>query len=147
PPRRLAAEELRDALLAVSGELNLESGGLPARPELNREVALQPRHVMGSVAPAYQPARTPAERHRRSLYALRIRTLRDPGLEVFDRPSPDLSCERRTESTVTPQVFSLFNGQASHDRALAFARRLEREADTPAARVERAFCLAFGRSP
>jgi hypothetical protein len=147
PPRRLAAEELRDALLAVSGELNPAAGGLPARPELNREVALQPRHVMGSVSPAYQPSRTPAERHRRTLYTLRVRTLRDPGLEVFDRPSPDLSCERRPESTVTPQVFSLFNGQASHDRALALARRLEREADTAADRIDRAFLLTFGRQP
>jgi mono/diheme cytochrome c family protein len=147
PPRRLTAEELRDATLAVTGELNPALGGLPARPEIHWDVAVKPRHVMGSVAPAYQPSRTPAERHRRTLYALRIRTLRDPLLEVFDRPTPDLSCERRTESTVTPQVFSLFNGQSSHDRALALARRLEREADTPAGRVERAFRLAFGRPP
>jgi mono/diheme cytochrome c family protein len=153
PPRRLAAEELRDALLAVSGELNRMPGGLPARPELNPEVALQPRHVMGSIAPAYQPDRTPAERHRRTLYALRVRTLRDPGLEVFDRPSPDLSCERRAESTVTPQVFSLFNGRASHDRALALARRLEREAgrlppvNDRGRIVDRAFQLVFGRPP
>jgi hypothetical protein len=147
PPRRLAAEEIRDAQLAVTGELNLTPGGLPARPELNPEVALQPRHVMGSVAPAYQPAATPAERHRRTLYTLRVRTLRDPSLEVFDRPTPDLSCERRSESTVTPQVFSLFNGQVSHDRALALAHRLEREANTPADRIERAFQLTFGRAP
>jgi hypothetical protein len=153
PPRRLVAEELRDALLFVSGELNPMPGGLPARPELNPEVALQPRHVMGSVSPAYQPSRTPAERHRRTLYTLRVRTLRDPALEVFDRPSPDLSCERRPESTVTPQVFSLFNGQSSHDRALALARRVEREvAVLPPVNdlgliIDRAFQLAFGRSP
>jgi mono/diheme cytochrome c family protein len=147
PPRRLAAEELRDAMLAVTGELNLEVGGLPARPEINREVAFQPRHVMGSVAPAYQPSRTPAERNRRTLYCLKIRSLRDPLLEVFDQPSPDLSCERRSQSTVTPQVFGLFNGQVSHDRALALASRLEHEAETPAGRVERAFRLAFGRAP
>ena len=46
-PRRLRAEELRDSMLAVSGELNREIGGLPVFPEINQEVALQPRHVMG----------------------------------------------------------------------------------------------------
>jgi hypothetical protein len=147
PPRRLSAEELRDAMLAVSGELNPMAGGLPARPEINWEVATQPRHVMGSVAPAYQPDRTPAERHRRTLYSLKVRTLRDPGLSVFDQPPPDQSCERRAASTVAPQALCLLNSQASHDRALALARRLEREADTAAAQIDRAFCLALGRPP
>ncbi|HTK77782.1 MAG TPA: PSD1 and planctomycete cytochrome C domain-containing protein [Gemmataceae bacterium] len=147
PPRRLAAEELRDAMLSVSGELNPMPGGLPARPQINWEVATQPRHVMGSVAPAYQPDRTPAERHRRTLYSLKVRTLRDPGLSVFDQPPPDQSCERRSASTVAPQALCLLNSQDSQDRALAFARRLEREADSPAGRVDRAFRLVFGRPP
>src|SRR5206468_3096593 len=113
----------------------------------NWEVAVQPRHVMGSVAPAYQSNRTPAERHRRTLYALKVRTLRDPALAVFDQPPPDQSCERRAASTTAPQALTLLNSQASHDRALALARRLEREADTPAVRIDRAFRLAFGRPP
>lgn len=146
PLRRLGAEELRDATLAVSGELNRDLGGLPVRPDINREVAFQPRHVMGSTPPAYQPSRTPDERNRRSLYAIKLRTLRDPQLEVFDQPSPDVSCEKRNASTITPQVFSLFNGETNHDRALAFARRLEKEADSREGRVQRAFALAFGRS-
>ena len=56
PVRRLAAEEIRDAMLAISGELNPRVGGPPVFPEINWEVALQPRHIMGSVAPAYQPS-------------------------------------------------------------------------------------------
>ena len=147
PPRRLSAEEIRDAMLAVSGELNSALGGLPARPEINREIAFQPRHVMGSVTPAYQPSKLPGERNRRTLYALRIRTLRDPLLEVFDQPSPDLSCERRSQSTIAPQAFSLFNGQSSHDRALALALHLENEATTQKGQITLAFRLAYGRSP
>ena len=144
-PRRLTAEELRDGMLAVSGELNLEMGGLPARPEINMEVAMQPRHIMGSVAPAYQPSRTPAERNRRTIYAERIRTLRDPMLEVFNQPGLDASCERRDASTITPQVFTLFNSQSSYDRAVAMALRLADEFTEPRKRVQRAFRLAFGR--
>ena len=41
-------------MLAVSGELNRAQGGIPAHPEINEEVAMQPRHIMGSVGPAYQ---------------------------------------------------------------------------------------------
>ena len=146
-PRRLTAEELRDSMLFVSGELNLEMGGIPVRPEINREVAMQPRHIMGSVAPAYQPMRTPSERHRRTVYAERIRTLRDPMLEVFNQPGLDTSCERRDSSATTPQVFSLFNSQSSLDRAISMARRLEQEADGREGQIELAFQIALGRSP
>ncbi|MBT7101882.1 DUF1549 domain-containing protein, partial [Candidatus Poribacteria bacterium] len=89
-PRRLTAEELRDSILLASGELNVEMGGLPTFPEMNMEVALQPRHIMGSIAPAYQPSRTPELRNRRAIYGFRHRTLLDPALEVFNRPSSDL---------------------------------------------------------
>ena len=58
-PRRLSAEELRDRMLATTGELNPEVGGLPVMPEINMEVALQPRMIQFSLAPAYLPSRTP----------------------------------------------------------------------------------------
>ena len=144
-PRRLTSEELRDSLLALSGELNREIGGIPARPEMNLEAALQPRMVMGTFAAAWQPSPRPAQRHRRSVYALKIRGLRDPFQEVFNEPSPENSCEARDASTVTPQVFSLFNSQASYDRALALAARLRRETNSPTAAVELAFSLVNGR--
>jgi mono/diheme cytochrome c family protein len=155
-PRRLSAEELRDSLLATSGELNRAVGGIPIRPEINLEVALQPRQVMGTFAPAWQPSPLPSQRYRRSLYVLKLRGLRDPLMEVFNEPSPDLSCEAREASTVTPQVFSLFNSRASYERALALASRVLRETDTnpkrqrgasPASGIVRAFELTFGRQP
>jgi hypothetical protein len=146
-PRRLTAEELRDAMLAVSGELNPEMGGVPVRPEMNREAALQPRQIMGTYAPAYQPSPTPAERNRRTVYAMTIRGQRDPFLEVFNQPGPESSCERREASTITPQVFTLFNGRATHDRALAMADRLLKETGSEDAAIQRAFRLAFGRDP
>jgi mono/diheme cytochrome c family protein len=146
-PRRLAAEELRDALLQVSGELNPAVGGIPVRPEINLEAALQPRQVMGTFASAWEPSPLPQQRCRRSVYALKLRGLRDPFLEVFNEPNPDLSCEAREASTITPQVFSLFNGRPSHDRALAFAARLRQEASSRADTIARAFLLAYGRPP
>ena len=146
-PRRLAAEELRDAFLAVSGELNRTVGGIPVRPEMHREAALQPRQVMGTFAEAWQPSPTPAQRHRRSLYALKIRGQPDPFLEVLNAPSPDLSCEVRDASTVTPQVFALFNSEATLHRAVAWAARLRRETPSCEQAVARALLLAYGRPP
>jgi hypothetical protein len=148
-PRRLTAEELRDAMLAVSGELNPKLGGIPVRPEINRDVAFQARQVMGTFATAWTPNPLPADRHRRSLYAQKIRGLRDPLFEVFNQPSPDLSCERREASSVTPQVFALFNGQASYDRALGLAARALRETASgdDIATVEYVFRRALDRLP
>jgi hypothetical protein len=100
---------------------------------------------MGTYAPAYQPSPLPDQRNRRSIYAMRIRGLRDPFLEVFNQPSPDTSCERRDVSTVTPQVFALFNSRETYDRALAFATRLRRETSSPSEAIRRAVLLAYGR--
>ncbi len=87
-PRRLTAEEYRDATLLATGELNREVGGLPIMPEINMEVALQPRMIQFSIAPAHQPSRTPTERNRRSIYAYRVRGQADPFLEVHESAKP-----------------------------------------------------------
>ena len=146
-PRRLTAEELRDAMLTATGELNFTLGGIPNRPEINLEAALQPRQVMGTFAAAWTPNPLPAQRHRRSLYALKIRGLPDPLQEVFNAPAPDFSCERREASTVTPQVFSLFNGQSTHSRALALANRAMKETKSDEQAITRVFALVFSRPP
>ena len=65
-PRRLEAEELRDAMLRISGELNPVLGGIPIRPDMNLEAALQPRMIMGTFAPSYVPNPLPKDRNRRS---------------------------------------------------------------------------------
>ncbi len=145
PPRRLTAEELRDAMLHISGELNPAMGGLPVMPEINLEVAFQPRMIQFSLAPSYQPSRTPRQRNRRSIYAYRGRGLPDPFLEVFNRPNPNDSCELRDTAAVSPQAFALLNSDLMTDRSIALAQRLEKEADTLAGQVKRAFRLVLGR--
>jgi len=146
-PRRLTAEELRDAMLNATGELNPILGGIPNRPEMNLEAAMQPRQVMGTFAAAWTPNPLPHQRHRRSLYALKIRGLPDPFQEVFNAPASDFSCERREASTVTPQVFSLFNGHGTHSRALALADRAVKETRGDEEAIARVFALALSRPP
>jgi hypothetical protein len=147
PPRRLSAEELRDAMLAASGELNPAFGGPPIRPDMNLEAALQPRQIMGTYAPAYQPSALARERNRRTIYAMRIRGQSDPFLEVFNQPGLDKSCELRDASTVMTQSFALFNSEETYDRALAMAARLLRETGSDSAAIDRAFQLTMSRRP
>ena len=148
PARRLTAEEIRDSLLAVSGALNGELGGIPNRPEIHQEVAMQPRHIMGSVGPAYQPDPEPSQRNRRSLYAERIRTMRDPFLEVFNQPGYDTSTERRNASTVTPQALTLLNSRESLTRARQLAIEVDRvHPEDPAERVAALWRRVYGRGP
>lgn len=147
PTRRLTAEELRDGMLRVTGELNTRMGGAPIMPEMNMEVALQPRMIQFSIAPAYTPSRTPGERNRRSIYAYRVRGLADPFLETFNQPSPNDSCEARDSASVPPQAFTLLNSDVMTDRSLAFALRVEGETKPLGKQVRRAFQLALGRAP
>lgn len=146
-PRRLTAEELRDAMLATSGELNRQIGGIPCRPDINIEVAMQPRQIMGGTASVYEPDPLPQQRNRRSIYAEKIRGLRDPFMEAFNQPGPDKSCELRETSTVAPQALTLFNAQEVQDRSLAFAARLLAENSDEIDVVRRAFQSALGRLP
>ena len=147
PARRLSAEEIRDSMLALSGELDLTMGGPGVYPEINPEVALQPILVMGSVSPAWQPSPLPQQRHRRTIYTHRQRNRGFPFLEAFNRPTSDTSCERRDQTTVTTQALTLLNSQHSRDRALATAARVQNLSDDPKEQIQQLFRLALGRSP
>lgn len=145
PKRRLSAEEIRDGILQITGELQERNGGLPIMPEINLEVALQPRMIQFSLAPAYQPSRMPQERNCRTIYAYHVRGQADPFSELFNQPNPNESCERRESAAVTPQALTLLNSDQMTDRSIAFALRLQQEHDAPQSQIRRAFQLAYGR--
>ena len=135
-------------MLLASGEINLAVGGIPCRPDINLEVAFQPRQIMGGTASVYEPDPLPTQRNRRTMYAERIRGLRDPFLETFNQPGPDKSCELRETSTVAPQALTLINSQEVFDRAIALADRLVKEEHPDdVAVIRRAFRLVFARTP
>ena len=146
-PRRLSAEELRDAMLAVSGELNPAVGGIPIRPDMNLEAALQPRMIMGTFAPSYVPNPKPEDRNRRSVYTLKLRGHRDPLMETFNQPGSEKSCEIRDSSTISPQALTLLNSDETNDRALAFAADVLEKTASEKAAIEEIFQRAYGRMP
>jgi hypothetical protein len=143
PRRRLEAEEIRDAMLAVSGRLNRRVGGPSVMVRVDPElVDLLYKPSQWKVTP------DPAEHDRRSIYLVAKRNLRLPFLEVFDAPTTLASCPRRESSTHAPQALELLNGRLSNELAETFAGRLERETGgEPERLVERAFLLAIGRPP
>jgi Protein of unknown function (DUF1553)/Protein of unknown function (DUF1549)/Planctomycete cytochrome C len=145
PVRRLTAEQMRDAMLTASGELNDELGGLPVMPEINMEVALQPRMIQFSLAPSYQPSPTPVLRNRRSVYAYRVRGQADPFMEVFNKPNPNDSCDLRDSAAVSPQAFTLLNSDSITDRSIAIALSIRKEGVTPVDQIQQAFELILNR--
>lgn len=147
PPRRVEAEVIRDSILAVSGQLDLTVGGPGVFPQINEDVARQPQHRMGSLAPPYFPSPKRSQRNRRSIYTFQQRSLIDPMVDVFNGPTLDLACERRESSTVPTQAFALLNSQFVNDMALAFAAKLDRESPDTASRIDAAFRRALGRVP
>ncbi len=142
-PRRLEAEPVRDAILSVSGDLNLEVGGPSVMPPIDQAVlAGQSRPGNGwSVSP-------PAEAARRSLYVKVKRTLALPELEVLDAADNNEPCPRRAVTTTAPQALTLLNSAFLHEQAAHFAARLKRETgDDPVRQIDRAFTLALARPP
>ncbi|MGE3821739.1 MAG: PSD1 and planctomycete cytochrome C domain-containing protein [Isosphaeraceae bacterium] len=142
-PRRLTAEEIRDAMLAVSGRLNPRAGG----PSVM--IPVDPALVNLLYKPSQWQVTQPATEHdRRTIYLFAKRNLRLPFMETFDAPALQTSCGRRESSTHAPQALELLNGRLSNDLARSFASRVREESggDLGLA-VDRTFRLALGRAP
>jgi hypothetical protein len=121
--QRLEAEEIRDAMLSVSGLLNPKAGGPSIMIPIDKGL------LSGLYKPSqWAPAKDPAEYERRGVYLIAKRNLRLPFMEVFDAPDAQVSCPRRESSTHAPQALELMNGAFANEQADALAKRLEREA-------------------
>lgn len=119
--RRLDIETMRDAMLAVTGELDLSMGGPPRR--LNEE-----------------------SNKRRTVYGFISRRDLDPTLLLFDFANPNSTSERRIDTSTPLQRLFLLNSHFVERRAEELACRLEafREGE---ARVRKAYEIVFQRAP
>ncbi len=139
--RRLSAEELRDAILFVSGRLRFERGGPGFLSALPPE--------LGSAFPFFnwQPS-SENDRRRRSVFHFQRRNLLPPFFEAFDACDRSASTGRRSASVITPQALSLLNGSLTQDASRALARRVRDEGGSELeGRLDRMFLLAFARRP
>jgi cytochrome c553 len=119
--RRLEAEEIRDALLAVAGRLDRTMGG-KASQDFNRP--------------------------RRTLYLMTIRSDRSTFRELFDAADSTAIVDKRSESTVAPQALFLLNHPFTVEQATALAERVRHEGPHDSRSiVERLYLNLYGRPP
>jgi len=121
PVRRMDAEQIRDSMLLVSGEIDLFMGG-PGVPE--------------------------EESARRSIYVVNKRNKLRTMMNSFDTPDLHNSCHQRDVTTTPLQALNMINGEWVLSRAESFAKSLlDRESDGLEERVVTAYEIALGRSP
>ncbi|MDB5296083.1 MAG: Planctomycete cytochrome, partial [Phycisphaerales bacterium] len=121
-PRRLDAEQVRDAMLAAGGELEL--------------------------SPAAGPS-TDYTAQRRAVFTKWLRNTRDPLMDAFDLAEAFGSVANRNVTTTATQSLLMVKGDWPLKRAAALARRAAAEAGSTdtAAVIDRAYRLAYGRPP
>jgi hypothetical protein len=117
-PRRLEAEAIRDAMLAVSGQLDTTM---------------------------YGPGTLDPNMRRRSVYFFIKRSQLIPVMMLFDWPEHLVSIGRRASTTIAPQALMFINSPQGRQYAEGMAARLP-EMPTDQA-IQHAYWLAFGRSP
>jgi hypothetical protein len=136
--RRLEGEAVRDAMLALSGELNFRMFGPSARPKLPEKISKY----------AWKPDPKPEDQHRRSIYVLAQRNMRYPLFDAFDLPDMHNSCARRLTTTTAPQALLLLNSDFVLERGQALAATLrERFGEDDAQTIAQGYRLAWGRQP
>lgn len=140
--RRLEGESVRDSILAVSGRLNPERGGLPVYPPLPPGVDAKVKD-----SGTWETSTGP-EARKRSIYIFRRRSQYVPFLETFDAPVPDAPCDRRRTSVTALQALSLYDSEFVNEETASFAERVRKESGVdPNEQIRRAFQIAFGRAP
>lgn len=139
PVRRLEAECIRDALLAVSGRLDRRMYGHSIPPFLTPHMAGRGRPTVSGPLDGDG---------RRSLYLQVRRNFLTPLFLAFDYPIPFTTIGRRSVSNVPAQALALMNNPFVAQQAQRWGQLIAAEPSlTPEQRVIQAYVMAFGRQP
>ena len=134
--QRLDAESLRDALLAVSGTLELRTAESHPFPPPTRWEYTQHNQFTALY-----------ETRQRSIYLMQQRIRRHPFMVTFDGADPNTSTAERPVTTTPLQALFALNDNFAHEQAERFAERIMAERSDSAARIQRAYELSYGRQP
>jgi mono/diheme cytochrome c family protein len=138
--RKLEAEAVRDAVLAVAGTLDLTMGG-PGWQDFKIEHPQHSPHYRYDLADPEDKATW-----RRGVYRFIVRSQTQPFMTVLDCADPSMRVEKRNQSISALQALALLNNGFMTTQARHFAARVEREAGSDLAhRVDLAIRLALGR--
>ncbi|MDB6140922.1 MAG: Protein of unknown function (DUF1553)/Protein of unknown function (DUF1549)/Planctomycete, partial [Verrucomicrobiaceae bacterium] len=148
--RRLEAETLRDALLAVGGKLNTAITGKPVPVAYDEQgqvvIGVDTSDTAGRQTGKYIPLN--GQEYRKSMYVQVRRSKPFEMFTTFDAPTMEPNCTDRNVTTVSPQSLLLMNNSYMREFASFFARRLQSEAGPDIRQqIERAWKLAYGHSP
>jgi len=147
PRRRLDAESIRDAMLAVSGRLDRTIGGNDSG-----ELLFQEGEVIDKNRDFFRPNRVNGDHPvfttstRRSIYLPVVRNATPDILALFDGADPNGVTAVRNDTTVASQALFLMNHPFVRDQSLHLAKRLLKEGND-ADRVSLGYRLALGRDP
>jgi hypothetical protein len=148
PSRRLSAEEVRDSVLAVSGQLDRAPGTSEAQDILWKEAEVQDEKR--GFAPNRMAADHPfyTDFRKRSIYFPVVRNMLPDVLALFDGADPNNVTAIRNDTTVPSQALFLLNSRFIREQSRALAQMLlADDKATDAERCQRAHQRAFGRAP
>jgi cytochrome c553 len=140
-PRRLEAEEIRDAMLAISGRLD------PSRPKGSAAMDLKVIELSDTSPLAKKLTEAGSKSVHRSIYLPLLRGLTPRSLEVFDFAEQGMVTGHRDTTTVAPQALFLLNDPFVRQQAAALANRLLRGEPDDASRIRTAYRLTLSRTP
>ncbi|MBC8354878.1 MAG: PSD1 domain-containing protein [Planctomycetes bacterium] len=139
--RRLEAEEIRDAILSVSGRMNFTMGGPGYYLFVLEKTAHSPHYEYHLFDPDDRAS------HRRSVYRFIARSQPDPFMTTLDCADSSQSTPLRNETLTSLQALSLLNNKFSLVMAQHFAERIDGEAPTLSKQIDLAMQLVASRSP
>jgi len=125
--RRMEAEMIRDSILSLSGQINLNVGGKPV-PVMEDEVGqfiIGKENLDGERKPGKSNDLKGAQ-HRRSLYVQVRRSRKLSFLDAFDAPAMEPNCSKRPVSTVAPQALIFMNNEFVIAQSRLMAERLQK---------------------
>ncbi len=136
PRRRLSAEEIRDSILFVSGELDPDTGTNHPFPS-----------PIGWGFSQHGPFSAVYDHNKRSVYLMTQRIKRHPFLTLFDGADPNASTPERRVTTVPTQALFFLNDPFVHAKAERLATRLLQSNTEDAQHIENGYRRILGRRP
>jgi len=139
PRKRLEAEEIRDALLYASGQLEDKVGGPAVFPPVPSNL---------DAGNLWQVSQDEADYRRRSIYVFVRRSVPYPLMQSFDPANPSQPHHKRDVTTTPLQALTLFNSDIVFGWSQALAGRVIREAgNDESAQLTRLYQVLFSREP
>jgi hypothetical protein len=164
PPRRLSAEEVRDTILSVAGQLershaferNVQKFEEDSQSGISEDSPVPDggpgfrlyRFLQDNVCTYLPLDEHGPETYRRAVYHQNARASVIDLMTDFDQPDCTFSAPRRAETTTPLQALTMLNHSFTLDMARALAERLQTDAgDDQDAQIRRVYELCYSRQP